>query len=483
MRLFSMMFRYNPLNYVTDLIRSRIGDRGLQGVRVLYRTSRVVVLGFGLYNLGYMAGIAEYAIDPGAQEKKFIEQILRGNGGKQLIKERTSEYQRVQHISKDIVRTARDFALMKCRELSVLDRRFKMLHGDKYKSIVEAANRDEKENSEKKGNNVLSRYTTTYVPKPTAITSMASISRALEERPSPSSSSTSTNDTATVNLLSKDMQKLCKKVGVLPHSFGDDAKFAVPNNHLSLTDVRQNSETIKKVYQMDKLIHQQERGKEINIGDVNAKLWQEYSFWYSTYHRMKGDWTVVLMDCPQPNAMVTPLLNRKIIVHLPLVQLLDCDELAFVIAHECSHYILEHGKAQMGQSLFWEILALIVASLFALEELLILEYFTTHYFRKASESSHSQQSEHEADHLGVVIAGKACYDVQKGIAFFGKMGQWEEEAAAAVGEKRAAPSWNATHPPHETRLEKCKAHIGTIKKSPSFYNQDCSLVRQTFGFW
>ena len=485
--------RYNPLNYVADKLRARVGDRGMQGIRIVYRTGRVVVIGFSLYNLGYMVGLADYAMDPKAQERKWIQQIVRENGGKHLISERTVEYQRVHHISKQVVHSAQDFALMKCRELAVLDTRFKKLYGDKYKSIHAGEGSKYDEGSKyNEGHNLLSNmYTSTYVPH--MPTSMISNASALVEKPSPSSSSSSastvSSDTVAVtNFLSKDMQSLCNKVGALPRKFGSEAKFSVPHNHLSTIDVQRNSKTMQKVYQMDKLIqsHQHDEGLHTNISDVNMRLWEEYRFWFSAYHRLKGDWTVVLTDCPHPNAMVTPLLNRKIVVNLPLVNLMNDDELAFVIGHECSHYILEHGKAQMEESLFWEMCALIGASLFALEELLLLEYFTNNYFRKASEAAHSQDCENEADHLGVIITGKACYDVAKGISFFDRMGQWENEAAAAapVGYKKAG-SWSSTHPPNEIRLEKCKAYIKSIqKKYPWFYNQDCALVKQTFfGTW
>ena len=57
-------------------------------------------------------------------------------------------------------------------------------------------------------------------------------------------------------------------------------------------------------------------------------------------------WKFVVIDDPSVNAFVAEMLPGYVFVHRGLLEQFDRDEaqLSFILAHELSHYLLDHGS-------------------------------------------------------------------------------------------------------------------------------------------
>lgn len=158
------------------------------------------------------------------------------------------------------------------------------------------------------------------------------------------------------------------------------------------------------------------------------------------------DWEVALLASPQANAFALPGGNIGV-----LTGLLDVartpDQLAAIIAHEVAHVVARHGMERLTQQQLAELgqlaVGIAVGDMDPATRAAVLgalglgaQYGILMPF--------SRRHEAEADHIGLILMARACYDPRAAIEM------WRNMAAAAEGQP---PEFLSTHPSHETRIE------------------------------
>ncbi len=157
------------------------------------------------------------------------------------------------------------------------------------------------------------------------------------------------------------------------------------------------------------------------------------------------DWQVAVIESEQVNAFCLP--GGKIAVYtgiIPVAQ--NADALAAVMGHEIAHALLRHGSERMAQNKLVQLGSMaagmslgdmdpsqqrmIMGALGAGAQYGILLPF-------------SRDHESEADHVGILLSGAACFDPNESIGLWERMG--------AQGGQRP-PEFASTHPSSQTRI-------------------------------
>lgn len=148
-------------------------------------------------------------------------------------------------------------------------------------------------------------------------------------------------------------------------------------------------------------------------------------------------WSLLVVRLAGIDAMAMP--NGRLVVSEPFVdQRLPSDEaMAFVIAHEMAHSILEHER----QALTFALLLLPRQVDRSVEDVYV-EMDLNHSLLRAMEPV-LHQGEFEADELGMLMASAAGFDPDRQLAFM------EQECRTQTGSAPLVP----THPPACERLK------------------------------
>ena len=104
------------------------------------------------------------------------------------------------------------------------------------------------------------------------------------------------------------------------------------------------------------------------------------------------------------------------------------DELAFVIGHETTHVAHRHAVKQAQQYMEMQFGALLVVQVLFHGAWLASEL--TNLASQLIEAKYSRDEEYEADHYGVIYAGKAGFDPTQSIAFFDRLHAEEKTHSA-----------------------------------------------------
>lgn len=157
------------------------------------------------------------------------------------------------------------------------------------------------------------------------------------------------------------------------------------------------------------------------------------------------------LDQP-PNAFQT--LDRSgrpiLAFNVALIAAVDNeDELAFVMAHEAAHHILDHLARQESNALAAATIFQGVAALTGLSEQGIREAGEFGAFVGARRFS--KDFELEADRLGTVIAARAGYDPLRGAAFFNRLPEPDDQ-------------FLGTHPPNAERIRAVRQAAATLDR-------------------
>ncbi|MFM2447787.1 MAG: hypothetical protein RIS44_237 [Pseudomonadota bacterium] len=163
---------------------------------------------------------------------------------------------------------------------------------------------------------------------------------------------------------------------------------------------------------------------------------------------LRRDWSLTVVRLPGVDAMALP--GGQIIVSEDFIRAnrLSDESIAFVLAHEMAHSILEHERQ-----------ALTVARMLLPREVnrtvddIYVEMSFNHALFKALEPV-MQQGELEADELGLLLAAKAGYAPDKQITFIAR------EAAREIPAKPLV----ATHPTAKQRLEKLRERLPLARR-------------------
>eukprot|EP00934_Nitzschia_sp_Nitz4_P000919 Nitzschia sp. Nitz4//scaffold56_size114212//50021//51254//NITZ4_003947-RA/size114212-processed-gene-0.63-mRNA-1//-1//CDS//3329554697//919//frame0 len=153
--------------------------------------------------------------------------------------------------------------------------------------------------------------------------------------------------------------------------------------------------------------------------------------------------TVVRSD--MANAFVLP--NNHVFVMTGLFQFAQNeDDLASVLGHEMAHNLARHMGERVSGNIVVQLLARMSLLLDPTGTVAMLFLPTATVLR---ELPHSRTQELEADHIGMHLAAKACYDPAAAQRVFTRM-------QAAHANANRPPHFLSTHPTHEARLVKMK---------------------------
>ncbi|PJF18897.1 hypothetical protein PSACC_01314 [Paramicrosporidium saccamoebae] len=154
-------------------------------------------------------------------------------------------------------------------------------------------------------------------------------------------------------------------------------------------------------------------------------------------------WRVFVVDSPTANAFVLP--SGDIFVFTGLLPIAKTEGgLAAILAHEIAHKLARHSAEKMSVYQFFNLATSLVQVILMgdfgsplagiLKELFLFLPF-------------SRKCEEEADHIGLLVMAKACYDPHEAI------GVWERMQNMGGVQP---PAFLSTHPSHSMRISKIK---------------------------
>jgi Zn-dependent protease with chaperone function len=164
-------------------------------------------------------------------------------------------------------------------------------------------------------------------------------------------------------------------------------------------------------------------------------------FWDQARLRLEGEsatpqpWQYVIVPSSSPNAFVTEILPRKFFITTSMLERIATspDELAVVLAHETAHLILGHVSSTNKVETALRTIEVLLLSMDPTAGVLSVFVMGLLFaIRKMITAAHSRENEMQADDLGLVLAGKACYDIIRGVQVMYKMHQADGAAAAVL---------------------------------------------------
>lgn len=192
-------------------------------------------------------------------------------------------------------------------------------------------------------------------------------------------------------------------------------------------------------------------------------------------------WRLIVTDNEVPNAFVVGLLPNTVFVTRGLFDHFARNdaELALVLSHELSHYLLKHTSQRDVAELFIKGGMMVLISLldptgglgeWALELLLpTVGRLISAYISRDCES--------EADALGLEIVARAGYDPRDAVGMFKNMAALRDEMPDA-----SIPDIFATHPLDETRLENAYALMPSAVQAYEDARRESARVERKRGF-
>ncbi len=166
------------------------------------------------------------------------------------------------------------------------------------------------------------------------------------------------------------------------------------------------------------------------------------------------EWKFIVIDDQTINAFVTDLLPGYVFVHRGLVDLYrgKPEELSFVLGHELSHYLLDHGSKDREMDMSLSLLQLVVFA--AIDPTGLVSFLAelgamSSLFKYTMTLPASRSHESEADTLGLQLAVRACRDPRKAIKAHKDLADYE----TAHGRDPEHTSLGASHPATLKRLE------------------------------
>jgi len=165
----------------------------------------------------------------------------------------------------------------------------------------------------------------------------------------------------------------------------------------------------------------------------------------------KLDWKFYVIDKPDvPNAFC--LANGHVFVYSGIMKFVsNDDQLATVIAHEIGHAIAHHVAEQVSMAMMTNLAT--TAAAIAISHNVHSTGEAQAYMMALGLGAnlgivlpYSRMMESEADHIGLFLMAKACYDPRQAIAF------WEKFAKKG----KEPPAYFSTHPSSKQRIEQLK---------------------------
>ena len=176
------------------------------------------------------------------------------------------------------------------------------------------------------------------------------------------------------------------------------------------------------------------------------------------------DWDVHVIDDPgNVNAFVTP--GGKVFVFtgiLPICQ--DENGLATVLSHEISHTLARHTAERVSRQII--LLPLVLGTAYVFD---ISGQLSNTMVSLLLSLPNGRVQESEADHIGLLMMGEACYDPAQAVKFWERMTQYEKSRGGG-----APPQFMSTHPSSYNRIGAIK---GWMPQAMQKYNEsNCSVT-------
>ncbi len=163
--------------------------------------------------------------------------------------------------------------------------------------------------------------------------------------------------------------------------------------------------------------------------------------------------TFTVVRSEMANAFVLP--NNHIFVMTGLFQYArNEEELASVLGHEMAHNLARHVGEKVSGNLVVQVLARLSLLVDPSGSLMMIFLPTANLL---SELPHSRTQELEADHIGMHLAARACYDPAAAKQVFERM-RLDTSSGAQP------PEFLSTHPSHESRLDKMDDWLPEAKR-------------------
>jgi Zn-dependent protease with chaperone function len=409
---------------------------GIRGVRVVF-------ISFMLYSTGYNAGLLDYAQDPVAMDKQLMVGVLAGTNATGVLAPGCAESKRAHRIGSRIVASAISYASFQLSDIAAR----------KEEYLFQLA--------ELEYGRLPALQTPPRSPHGAPTDAADAVRRAIAAAGEAASASSSAGPAVSSLYPSK------------PLGSEEEVKAASASADPLPATTGQSKTALHRL---------------VDDCDEEAEQWRQVQLKL----RSAGSWSYLVTNSPDVNAFVTDLLPRRIFINKGLFDTVvpTDDELALVLGHEISHLILGHVPEGMKYEAFMLGFQLLLFSF--VDPTGILSFLfdsVVTQLRGFMTAARSRECELEADSLGVIIAGRACFNVERGINVMSKLMHMQRghqaagagvctgsgveaaeparKAPEAVVEKlppaaprlptgsapAASTQWNDTHPPFESRIE------------------------------
>eukprot|EP01119_Soliformovum_irregulare_P020236 TRINITY_DN6524_c0_g1_i1.p1 TRINITY_DN6524_c0_g1~~TRINITY_DN6524_c0_g1_i1.p1 ORF type:complete len:541 (-),score=150.98 TRINITY_DN6524_c0_g1_i1:146-1549(-) len=156
----------------------------------------------------------------------------------------------------------------------------------------------------------------------------------------------------------------------------------------------------------------------------------------------KLNWKFIVINSPEVNAFVLP--GGKVCVYTGILPIMRNEEgMAAVLGHEIGHVIARHGAEQVGSATFIRF---------------ILSRFNSGFLHGLGglfiQLKFSRERETEADEIGLILMGRACYNPNMAADMWQRM-------IDAGEDKTGTPVVRllSSHPTHQERISGIKKHV------------------------
>ncbi|APA11626.1 hypothetical protein sscle_08g063960 [Sclerotinia sclerotiorum 1980 UF-70] len=190
------------------------------------------------------------------------------------------------------------------------------------------------------------------------------------------------------------------------------------------------------------------------------------------------NWEVNVIDSEEMNAFVIP--GGKVFVFTGILPIASTDDgLATILGHEIAHNIANHlGESMSKTAVIYTPLRMLFRFLDATGYTGGLgQIFGSLALEFGINLPASRSQETEADHIGLMIMAKSCFNPQAAI------GVWKRMQAA---ERNAPPQWLSTHPSNTNRITQMqewmsKAEAARAESGCASTMENFNDFRTTFG--
>jgi hypothetical protein len=441
-----------------------------------FKLVRTVFVGIGIYNLGVVSGKTAAIKNPEKCEEENITLLATQIGFTGFMNPQGEEYKRTNEIAHRVIIGAKQHIAMKMQSLiQTVDRielRKLQLQSKELFSKSDSDSKNVTNNININNNNNNTKKSLLHslkVSKSKDINKLVLENQAqlLNDDPYYRASSQNPHNKDAILITKLNVPKRFD----LPHPL--ILHYHNPHNHRE--ELAKFLSSVNIEYDNDITLNK--------LNDMHKEAIDELIFWKKANEDIQGQWKLLLTNSLIPNAFVSNEAPRKIFVNIGLLQELNVtdDELAMVLSHEISHHILNHNEEQMYTQFGIQIIRLAIGSLLGFELFAIADMAFS-FFGDLELAQFSREHEYEADHLGIQIAARSCFNIKNGLNVMQKLGELEEKATGINLEeqnKNHKVSFMATHPNSYERRDVLKVLANDIMIDEKALNPACA--KRTFA--